>query len=177
MTTEFRIYVASLSDYNNGILHGVWIDIDAGTTADEIQEQINDMLNGSPAAKKYGDIAEEWAVHDYEGFKGIGEYPDLETLCTWVEQVEEHGEAWRVYVENVGTNYATVEDFQNTYRGEYGCKDDFVYEFVDEMGYLANVPDTVRNYFDYDAFGYDLLMSDFTGIEGEDGKFYVFWNY
>lgn len=27
-SNTFRIYVASLSDYNTGILHGTWIDFD-----------------------------------------------------------------------------------------------------------------------------------------------------
>jgi len=42
MSEEISIYVADLAAYNNGILHGVWID--ATQDIDDIQEQINDML-------------------------------------------------------------------------------------------------------------------------------------
>jgi len=61
MTTEtaqeYRIYVASLSDYNAGRLHGAWID--ATQDADEIEAEVQEMLAASPEP-----IAEEWAIHD-----------------------------------------------------------------------------------------------------------------
>ena len=34
MSSDFKIYVADLAAYNNGKLHGVWID----AMADDIQE-------------------------------------------------------------------------------------------------------------------------------------------
>jgi antirestriction protein len=41
-----RAYFASLSDYNNGLLHGVWIELD-GLDETEIQDEINAMLRQS----------------------------------------------------------------------------------------------------------------------------------
>ena len=41
MNTEIRIYVADLAAYNNGKLHGVWID--ACDDLEDIQEQIDKM--------------------------------------------------------------------------------------------------------------------------------------
>ena len=45
---EIRIYVACLAAYNNGILHGCWID--AEQEPDEIRSGINEMLKASPIA-------------------------------------------------------------------------------------------------------------------------------
>ena len=56
-----RIYVASLADYNNGNLHGRWIDADQDP--EEIRAEVAAMLAGSREA-----VAEDWAIHDYEGF-------------------------------------------------------------------------------------------------------------
>ena len=56
-----RIYVACLAAYNNGQLHGAWIDADQ--SADAIHEEIRAMLASSPTPG-----AEEWAIHDYERF-------------------------------------------------------------------------------------------------------------
>jgi hypothetical protein len=50
-----RIYVACLAAYNNGCLHGRWID---ATTPDEIWAQVRAMLADSPEPD-----AEEWAIH------------------------------------------------------------------------------------------------------------------
>ena len=58
-----RIYVACLAAYNNGHLHGRWID--ANQDPDAIQVEISAMLAASPIAD-----AEEWAIHDYEGYEG-----------------------------------------------------------------------------------------------------------
>ena len=41
-----RIYVACLAAYNNGILHGEWIDADQGV--EHISEQAAAMLKASP---------------------------------------------------------------------------------------------------------------------------------
>ena len=43
--TEIRIYVACLAAYNNGCLHGRWID---ATTPDEIMDAVRAMLAASP---------------------------------------------------------------------------------------------------------------------------------
>jgi antirestriction protein len=51
--------VASLSDYNAGRLHGVWLD--ANREPEELQASINMMLAASDE-----DVAEEFAIHDYE---------------------------------------------------------------------------------------------------------------
>jgi antirestriction protein len=61
MSDEIRIYVADLTAYNNGKLHGVWIN--ARGDINDIWEQIKAMLATSPEG-----FAEEYAIHDYEGF-------------------------------------------------------------------------------------------------------------
>jgi hypothetical protein len=76
-----RIYVASLSDYNHGILHGAWID--AAQEPGEIHAEVSAMLASSPVTGKYGEVAEEWAIHDYDGFPvglDLGEWESFERL-------------------------------------------------------------------------------------------------
>lgn len=60
--TEPQIYVACLAAYNNGHLHGAWID--AAQEPWAIYDAVRVMLAASPIAG-----AEEWAIHDYEGFR------------------------------------------------------------------------------------------------------------
>ena len=71
-----RIYVACLAAYNNGYLHGAWIDADQD--ADEIRDEIAAMLARSPIKG-----AEDYAIHDYEGFEGviIKEYAGIESVA------------------------------------------------------------------------------------------------
>lgn len=77
-----RIYVSCFAAYNNGYLHGAWID------ADEIRGEIAAMLARSPIER-----AEEYAIHDYEGFEGvtIKEYAGIATVARMGAFIAEHG--------------------------------------------------------------------------------------
>jgi hypothetical protein len=92
-----RIYVASLADYNSGRLVGKWID--ATQEADAIHEEIREMLKQSREP-----IAEEWAIHDYEGFLGLNieEYSSMENVAAAAKLVVEHGQLFAELVNHFG---------------------------------------------------------------------------
>jgi len=77
MTNTIEIYVVDLAAYNNGILHGVWID--ATLDVEEMQEQVDAMLKASPV-----EDTEEYAIHDHEGLGDyrLDEYAGLEAACS-----------------------------------------------------------------------------------------------
>ena len=83
---DCRIYVACLAAYNNDILHGRWIDAASGEA--HIWGETRAMLAASPIPN-----AEEWAIHDYEGFEGasLEEYSSFETVAALSEFIGEHG--------------------------------------------------------------------------------------
>lgn len=104
-----RIYVACLASYNAGILHGEWIE--ATADADELKARVQAMLDRSPEP-----YAEEWAIHDFEGFGRMSEYEDLDHIAERVECWEELGqEAVEAYVSNCGT--WNKERFEDHYCG------------------------------------------------------------
>ena len=93
MSEELRVYVADLAAYNNGYLHGFWID--ATLELGEIQDQVNEMLKATPLDEK----AEEYAIHDYEGFGAykVGEYEGLESVHEVACFLEEHARLQAMY--------------------------------------------------------------------------------
>jgi len=163
-----RIYVACLASYNAGILHGQWID---ATDADMLREAIQEML-----AKSSEPIAEEWAIHDYEGFGGIrlSEWADLDKVAELGALIEQHGAAFAAYADHVGVDHATEEGFQDAYCGEWDSERAYAENLFDEC-YLHDVPEHVQNYIDYDAFARDVFMGDNYSVKGESGV-YVFHN-
>lgn len=171
MTTETtetpRIYVACLASYNAGKLHGRWID---ATDADVIREEIQKML-----AESDEPIAEEWAIHDYENFGGlsISEYEDIDKVAELGALIEEHGEAFAVFADHEGVEYATVESFNEAYCGEWDSEKDYAENIFDEL-YAHEVPEHLQNYIDYEAFARDLFISDNYSARGESGQLYVF---
>ena len=64
-----RFFAASLSDYNNGILHGEWIDASADVSA--MRAEVDEMLTRSPSHALFGEPAEEWVIADSDGFVGV----------------------------------------------------------------------------------------------------------
>ena len=52
--------------------------------------------------------------------------------------------------------------------------EEYAHYFVEDMGYLENVPDTVAQYFDYEAFARDLRLGGDVSAFEFGGKMFVF---
>jgi antirestriction protein len=198
-----RIYVACLASYNAGTLHGAWID--AAQDADDITAAIAKMLRESPCpnvtipcpncdgadtsqwpnpcamckGRKVVPSAEEWAVHDLEGFGGLklGEYPDIETVASLAELIEEHGEDVVAAASDVCSSLEEIADtIADRYRGEYKSPEDFAEEFVTECHDLSQIPEFLRYHIDWEGVAHDYEVNgDFNFIE-RGGSVYVFHN-
>ncbi len=164
--TTPRIYVACLAAYNNGMLHGQWID--ANKDAQEIQYEIKDMLATSPIAN-----AEEWAIHDHEGFGGLrlSEYESIEKVAELAALIEEHGEAWCAYAGYVGLEYATSEEFKEAYQGKWKSEEEFAEYIAEET---MNIPEHLQYYIDYEKMARDFFINDYFSVEGSDYQVHVF---
>lgn len=182
MAINFRIYVASLSDYNNGILHGAWIDFEDCVSASDVRDEINAILEDSPFAQEHELKAEEWAIHDYvlPGSLKAEEYSEIDELWGCYETLQElkdddEIEAFLAFFEYEGgkhPSHVDIAHFREAYRGFYKSEEDFAEGLVDECGYLFDMPETLRGYFDYEAFARDLFMTDYCFVDG-----YVFSRY
>jgi len=174
-TTSPRVYIASLSAYNAGKLHGVWIDLD-GKDESDIQDEVNAMLATCPEnALSYP--SEEWAIHDYDlgGIK-IGESESFETLVNLAKALEDHGEKFALAFDNFGDLDEAVQACEDSYQGVFSTLEDYAIDYMEQSGILSEVPETLRNYFDFARFGKDCEVSgDIWTARGEDGL-HVFSN-
>lgn len=176
-----RIYVASLSDYNHGILHGRWID--ASSDPEAMQAQIDAMLSASPTTRQYGDVAEEWAIHDFDGFDSIrvGEHTALSTIARLAEGMERHGAAFAAWVAYVGeTSADLIEQFEDRYHGQWESVEAYAEELLGEMDaerYVREAPEWLQPHLklDVEGFARDLeLGGNIVAIEKPDGGVWVF---
>ena len=165
-----QIYVACLASYNNGFLHGQWID--ATQSEEEIHAEIQQML-----AKSATPNAEEWAIHDYEDFGSypLSEYESISSVCEIAAFIEEHGELGIEVASYMGDLKGAQEALENSYHGEYDNELDFATNLFDEC-YGNDIPENLKYYIDYDAFCRDIFISDYYSIEVA-GKYHVFSNY
>lgn len=180
-----RIYVASLTDYNAGILHGRWLAADQGVQ--EMQEGIGAMLKTSPTARRYGEVAEEWRIDDVDGWGrhiDISGFESLETVARLARGLSEHGEAFGAWVDVIGvTDDEGVGQFEEFFIGEYSSLEAFGEQHLDDMGFdageLPGVPEGLRPYVHVDVAGWVRDMELEGAIASRDGGdgVYVFWNY
>jgi len=170
-----RLYVANLAAYNNGLLHGVWLDADQ--EVDEIESQVQAMLRRSPVP-----LAEEVAVHDYEGFAGYrpSEFEPLERLALIAHGIVEHGPAFGGWADHCGGDAEQLDQFEEAFRGEWDSLTAYTEELLDDLGAsetLAAVPAWLQPYvqLDVEALARDLqLGGDVWTAPAEGGGVYVF---
>ncbi len=158
-----RVYVGTYAKYNNGNLFGKWLDLEDYSDKGEFIEACKEL---------HADEEDpELMFQDWEGIPSdmVGESWVAPETWELLDAFNNHDEdAVRAYIKCFGE--WDKSDFQDRYKGQYDSWRDFAEEFVDEAGYLDEMPEHLRNYFDYDAYARDLKY-DFCE---EDG--YYFWN-
>jgi antirestriction protein len=163
-----RIYVACLAAYNNGYLHGAWIDADQD--ADQIKDEIAAILARSPI-----EDAEEYAIHDYEAFEGItiSEYAGIDTVARMAAFIAEHGTLGAGLLEQFGGEMDQAETaLQDCYHGQFANLADYMEELITES---VTIPEALRYYVDWTAMARDAEMGgDLFTIEATHGEVHVF---
>lgn len=167
-TPEPRIYAASLADYNNGELHGSWIE--AAQPPEDIHEKIHKMLGASAIAG-----AEEWAIHDYEGFGRfrLHEFEQIETVSRIANGIVEHGPIFAHWVEHVGTeDIEALERFNEHYLGSWDSLADYAEQLLEDMGVDINAmaPDWLSPYVtvDFERLGADVASDLYVSEAGSE---------
>ncbi|WP_424988233.1 antirestriction protein ArdA [Microbulbifer sp. S227A] len=166
---DIRIYVACLAAYNNGILHGCWIDAEQDAYA--IYDDVRAMLAASPM-----EDAEEWAIHDYEGFEGVrlSEYEGFAEVSKLAAFISEYGEIGGQLIGHLGSLDEAKKAMEDAYAGEYKSLAEFAEELTEQS---TEIPESLRFYIDYEAMARDIKINDVFTIDTGFEQVHVFWNH
>lgn len=152
-----KINVTNLKKYNEGALVGEWVSL-----SHEGLEEVLEKISNSGK--------DELFISDYEtdinGLK-VAEYEDILQLNEIAEEIEEMREdeliALQAYLEQYANDMeqALDEVRQGNYRIYYNCDnmEDVAYQVVNDCGLLDGVPEEVKIYFDYEAYGRDMEIN------------------
>ena len=157
-TSKPKIYVACLAAYNNGYLHGEWID--ANQDVDDLYAEIKKILVSSPIPG-----AEEFAIHDYEGFgdMNIDEYISLEVIASIANFIVEHDDLGAAVLAHTNGDIDEAQQLlDECYHGEYDSEEDFAESFAENT---MEIPEHLSYYIDYERMARDLFINDFFSIE------------
>lgn len=161
-----KIFVESLSDYNDGRSVGKWLDLTNYTDGETVMEAIQEFLE-DVRDEHGGEEREEWAIHDYENFpsmyyhESMGE-KDFDRVYEFVEMSKTiPADAIEGYV-NYGHDLSEIEE---AYIGQYKDAEDLAYNIVEEFGGI----DEIENKHFY------LFVSDIDRrlVAGEEADNYV----
>lgn len=149
-----KIFISNLKEYNEGQIIGEWVDL----PCEGLEEVLDKISNNGN---------DELFISDYEtdisGLK-VSEYDNILELNDMTEEIEEMREdeliAFQAYLEQYANNMeqALEEVRQGNYRIYYNCDnmEDVAYQVVNDCGLLDGVPETIKGYFDYEAYGRDI---------------------
>ncbi len=170
-----RAYVACLASYNNGDLHGSWIELDGG---ENISERIAKMLASSPAPD-----AEEYAIHDHEFCGDLHEYSgidDLNKIADAYETAHSEGIEWAdlvAYCEYQSEDLTpeAVRTYQERFAGSASSIESWCDDYLEDSGQIEEIPDNLRSYFNIEAYARDMEINDVFTID-RPGEILVFWH-
>ena len=177
MSDKAQIYVASLSDYVAGRLHGKWIDLsECFYDPDCVNDEIQEMLKQSKEM-----IAEEFAIHDYDNFPSnivykLGEYPSLERVCEIAEMLDNNGDMIQALMECTG-DLSYLDNAEDHYIGAFDSLSDvkwFIFEEIAFNNLDNDIKDQISSYIDLDHLYHEWVEIGTMSCEYVDGTYYLF---
>lgn len=157
------IYVGTYKKYNDGNLFGRWMNLSDFTDKDDFEEACLELHSDEDDPELM-----------FQDWKGVPS--SMISECSISEEVWPYLEALETYNESAVNAYCELfgkwdeSDFEDRYQGKFDNWSRFAEENVDQLGYLDEMPEHLRYYFDYDAFARDLECSG--DYAEEDGHFF-----
>ena len=167
----FAAFITNLGKYNEGSLVGEWVKFP--TTAEELQKVFERIGIGSK--DDFGQPYEEWFITGYDCYVDglydkLGEYENLDELNYLASKLDEMSqgeyEQFQAAME-IGDHSGSLQEIINLTEN-LDCYD--VYPDIrdhDDLGryYIEGldamqVPEHLRNYIDYEAYGRDVALEE-----------------
>ncbi|MFT4011305.1 MAG: antirestriction protein ArdA [Nocardioidaceae bacterium] len=166
LTLRPMVWIGCLAAYNNGKLHGDWVD--AAVEGDQLVRSAQQILSRSPEPD-----AEEWAIFDDDEFGGyrVEQYDQLEHVARVARGIKQYGHAFAAWAELHDGDEAMLDGFEDAYLGEYDSPEAWARELLGEADIEAKLdgvfPASLRPHvsFDYAGFARDAQLGGEVHVE------------
>jgi len=178
---EHGIYFANLEAYNSGRMVGKWVYPLQYDSFEKFEKAIKE------ATRDNVDYADEIAVHDYDDFPNMGEYPDHESIYNLAHALDNSHLDNEIIIKYFNDYYGydleeledNMQDIENAFISIYDTFRDFADERADE-DILNNIDKDAQqfvfNNFDYEGYAIDLRHS-YNVIDLDNYKVAIFHQY
>jgi antirestriction protein len=168
-----RVYVGTYKKYNNLSTEGDYLDLTDYSDREEFYKACRELHKDETDPEFHFQDWEDlpkFMITESSLDEGVFEYLEV------MEAMEDsRANAFDIFVISVHGSWQgltkMMKYFENSYQGYYGKGTEnaeirYTEQFVDDMGYLKNVPDVVQRYFDFEAYAKELFMADLYEDEG-----------
>ena len=167
----FAAFITNLGKYNEGDLMGEWVKFP--TTAEELQKVFERIGIGSK--DDFVQPYEEWFITDYDCYVDglydkLGEYESLDELNYLASKLDEMSqgeyEQFQAAME-IGDHSGSLQEIINLTENldcydiypDIHDHDDLGRYYIEELDAMQ-VPEHLRNYIDYEAYGRDIALEE-----------------
>jgi antirestriction protein len=167
----FEAFITNLGRYNEGDLVGEWVKFP--TTPEELQSVFDRI--GIGANDDFGNPYEEWFISDYDCYvdglySKLGEYANLDELNYLASKLEEfsdseyeHFQAAMQISDYTGSLQELINLTENLDKydvyPDINDHDDLGRYYIEELDAMS-VPEHLKNYIDYEAYGRDIALDE-----------------
>ena len=167
----FAAFITNLGKYNEGALVGEWVKFP--TTAEELKKVFERI--GIGAKDDFGQTYEEWFITDYDCYVDglydlLGEYANLDELNYLASKLDDMSqdeyERFLAAME-IGDHTGSIQELINLTENldcydvypDIHDHDDLGRYYIEELDAMQ-VPEHLRNYIDYEAYGRDIALEE-----------------
>ena len=167
----FAAFITNLGKYNEGALVGEWVKFP--TTAEELKKVFERI--GIGAKDDFGQTYEEWFITDYDCYVDglydlLGEYANLDELNYLSSKLDDMSqdeyERFQAAME-IGDHTGSIQELINLTENldcydiypDIHDHDDLGRYYIEELDAMQ-VPEHLRNYIDYEAYGRDIALEE-----------------
>ena len=167
----FAAFITNLGKYNEGSLVGEWVKFP--TTAEELQKVFERIGIGSK--DDFGQPYEEWFITDYDCYVDglydkLGEYENLDELNYLASKLDEMSQGEYEHFQaamEIGDHSGSLQEIINLTENldcydiypDIHDHDDLGRYYIEELDAMQ-VPEHLRNYIDYEAYGRDIALEE-----------------
>ena len=167
----FAAFITNLGKYNEGELVGEWVKFP--TTAEEMKEVFKRI--GIGQKDDFGNPYEEWFITDYDCYVDglydkLGEYESLDELNYLASKLDEMSDSEYAQFQagmEMGDHCGSLQEIINLTENldcyeiypDIEDYDDLGRYYIEELDAMQ-VPEHLKNYIDYEAYGRDVAMDE-----------------
>ena len=166
---EPAVYVGTYAKYANGSIDGSWVKLDDYSDKEDFLDACRELHKDEQDP--------EFMYQDYEGFPEAlySEAAINNKVFDWINLDDHEKYIVELYLDNIDAS-ADFDTALEAYAGNARTEIEWVEEFVEDTDLLAEVPENLKYYFDYESYLRDLKCGGDVSFVCDNKGVTAFWS-